>query len=154
MYEKGMKLEEEIKQQFFESPEQKLTINLIFTYYWLLDQLKAQLHPYNISMQQYNIMRILRGQGQNPATINLLKDRMLDKSSDASRLVERLRIKDLVERIVCPQDRRSVEIRITRKGIDLLKKIDEEQMQDAHICKQLTVEEIHRLNDLLDGLRG
>ena len=147
-----MKLEEEIKQEKFESQEQKLTVNLIFTYYWLMDRLKTQLRPYNISMQQYNIMRILRGQGHHPATINLLKDRMLDKSSDASRLVERLRLKGLVERIVCPQDRRSVEINISSKGRDLLTKIDGEQMQHSSICNNLTVEEIHRLNDLLDGL--
>jgi len=154
MFDWGMKLEDEIKQEKFESPEQKLTVNLIFTYYWLIDQIKNQLHPYNVSMQQYNVMRILRGQGNNPATINLLKERMLDKSSDASRLVERLRIKGLVDRIVCPQDRRSVEIRISAKGLDLLKKIDEEQMRQANVSKHLTVEEVHRLNDLLDGLRG
>src|ERR1700720_688188 len=111
-----MQLEQEIKQEKFKTEDEKLTVNLIFTHYWLLDKLKDRLRPYGISMQQYNVLRILRGQGSNPASINLLKERMLDKSSDASRLVERLRLKELVDRIICPNDRRAVEIRISTKG--------------------------------------
>ncbi len=149
-----MQLEDEIKQEKFATQEQKLTVNLIYTYYWLLDKLKEKLKPYGISMQQYNILRILRGQGSHPATINLLKERMLDKSSDASRLVERLRLKELVERIICPQDRRSVEIRISEKGLQLLEKIDKEENQFSGISKNLSAEEIMRLNNLLDQLRG
>ncbi len=148
-----MKLEEEIKQEKFKSQEQKLTVNLIFTYYWLLDKLKDRLRPHDISMQQYNILRILRGQGSNPASINLLKERMLDKSSDASRLVERLRVKGLVDRIICPMDRRAVEIRISAKGLDLLKKIDHEDKQANEICQSLKSQEVRNLNDLLDKLR-
>jgi len=149
-----MQLEDEIKQEKFTTPEQKLNVNLIFTYYWLLDKLKGRLRPYGISMQQYNILRILRGQGDHPATINLLKERMLDKSSDASRLVERLRVKDLVERIICPQDRRSVEIRISAKGLDLLKQIDANEHEFSGLSKALNKDEITRLNELLDQLRS
>lgn len=149
-----MKLEEEIKQEKFKSPEQKLTINLIFTYYWVVERFKEHLRPQDISMQQFNILRILRGQGNKPATINLLKDRMLDHSSDASRLVERLRIKGLVERVICPEDRRSVEIRITDKGSKILKKLDELEYQFSEQFKSLNPKDIDQLNDLLDKLRG
>ena len=149
-----MQLEEEIKQVKFTTQEQKLRVNLIFTYYWLLDKLKSRLRPYDISMQQYNILRILRGQGEHPATINLLKERMLDKSSDASRLVERLRVKDLVERIICPQDRRAVEIRISAKGLDILKQIDANEHEFTELTKTLNKDEITRLNELLDQLRS
>ena len=148
-----MQLEDEIKQEKFKSPEEKLTVNLIFTYYWLLDKLKDRLRPHDISMQQYNVLRILRGQGNNPASINLLKERMLDKSSDASRLVERLRIKGLVDRIICPLDRRAVEIRISDKGLELLEKIDTEDSKEMEVCKSLKSQEVNNLNDLLDRLR-
>ena len=149
-----MQLEEEIKQEKFKSEEQKLTVNLIFTYYWLLDKLKDRLRPHDISMQQYNVLRILRGQGNNPASINLLKERMLDKSSDASRLVERLRVKGLVDRIICPMDRRAVEIRISDKGLELLKKIDVEDSAEKEIGQSLKSQDVRSLNDLLDKLRG
>jgi len=148
-----MHLEQEIKQEKFTSPDQKLTVNLIFTYYWFVDKMKGRLRPHDISMQQYNILRILRGQGNNPASINLLKERMLDKSSDASRLVERLRVKGLVDRIICPMDRRAVEIRISEKGLDILKKIDFEDTQLQEISQSLNPEEVLKLNDLLDKLR-
>jgi DNA-binding MarR family transcriptional regulator len=149
-----MKLEQEIKQEKFRNPEQKLTINLIFTYYWIVDRFKEHLRPYDISMQQFNILRILRGQGNKPATINLLKDRMMDRSSDASRLVERLRLKGLVERVICPEDRRAVEIRITEKGTSILKTIDEQEASMSSNFNTLTPEEIATVNDLLDKLRG
>jgi len=148
-----MQLEQEIKQEKFKTEEEKLTVNLIFTYYWLLDRLKDRLRPYGISMQQYNVLRILRGQGEKPASINLLKERMLDKSSDASRLVERLRIKGLVDRIICPMDRRAVEIRISNKGLELLTNIDKEDLKSKEIFESLKPEGVRKLNDLLDELR-
>ena len=148
-----MQLEQEIKQEKFKTEDEKLTVNLIFTHYWLLDKLKDRLRPYDISMQQYNVLRILRGQGDKPASINLLKERMLDKSSDASRLVERLRIKGLVDRIICPMDRRAVEIRISGKGLELLKNIDKDDLQSKEISGTLKADEVHKLNDLLDKLR-
>ena len=149
-----MKLEDEIKQPKFINPEQKLTINLIYTYYWVVERFKDHLKPHDISLQQFNILRILRGQGDKPASINLLKDRMLDHSSDASRLVERLRLKGMVERVICPEDRRSVEIRITEKGSLTLKKIDELEYQFFDQFKALNAKQIDQLNDLLDQLRG
>ncbi len=149
-----MKLEEEIQQEKFRNPEHKLTVNLIFTYYWLVNRLKDNLKPFDISMQQYNILRILRGQGKKPATINLLKERMLDRNSDASRLVERLRIKDLVERVICSNDRRSVEIRITDKGLDLLQQVSINEEDSPSVFQSLTKDQVNQLNDLLDMLRG
>jgi DNA-binding MarR family transcriptional regulator len=149
-----MKLEQEIKQEKFKNPEQRLTINLVFTYYWLVERFKEHLQPHNISMQQFNILRILRGQGNKPSSINLLKERMLDHSSDASRLVERLRIKGLVERVICEHDRRSVEIRITEKGSETLSRIDELEVHFAEKFNALSKEEIETLGNLLDKLRG
>jgi DNA-binding MarR family transcriptional regulator len=148
-----MKLEEEIKQEKFKDPAHKLTVNIIFTYYWLVDRMKEALKPYDISMQQYNVLRILRGQGNNPASINLVKERMLDRSSDASRLVERLRVKGLVERVICPSDRRAVDIRISEKGLNLLKKIDEQQNSYPQPFDKLSDDKIEELNELLDSIR-
>lgn len=149
-----MKLEQEIQQDKFKSPEHKCTVNIIFTYYWLVNRLKENLKPFDISLQQYNILRILRGQGHVPASINLLKDRMMDKSSDASRLVERLRVKGLIERVICAHDRRSVEIRITDKGLDLLHQIDIYDENSSSLFHSISAEKINQLNSLLDELRG
>ncbi len=103
-------------------------------------------------MQQYNILRILRGQHPKAATINLLKERMLDKMSDVSRLVERLRKADLVERKNCELDRRAVDVKITPKGLQLLKTIDEEIVELDSCMKSLSEKEIIQLNKLLDKM--
>ena len=94
-----MRLEKEIKSKTFKDPFEKLVVNIIYTWNWLNYWHNQQFKKYGISQQQYNILRILRGQYPNPATVNLLKERMLDKMSNASRLVEKLRQKGLVERI-------------------------------------------------------
>src|SRR4051812_18512275 len=119
-----MRLEDEIKQKEFSSEYHKGIINLMFTFSWLDDHSREFFKKFGLTPQQFNILRILRGQHPNPCTINLLKDRMLDKICDASRMIERLRKKELVERKVSLNDRRSVDIIVTKKGIDLLKKID------------------------------
>lgn len=109
---------------------------------------------YDLTSQQYNILRILRGQHPKPATINLLRDRMLDKMCDASRMVERLRLKDLVLRAVSSEDRRAVDIHISQKGLDLLLIIDKKLPHFESILKELNAQEIKQLNKLLDKLRG
>ena len=103
-----MKIEKEIKQSKFKSEHQKMLINILYTSSWLAAKHAASLKPAGLSTQQFNILRILRGQHPEPATVNLLIDRMLDKNSNASRLVEKLRLKKLVERAICPEDRRAV----------------------------------------------
>ena len=115
-----MKIEEEIKQKKFKDVYHKAHINVLFTASWLSKHSTDLLKPYHISIQQFNILRILRGLYPEPATVKLLTERMIDKMSNASRLVEKLKQKGLVERRVCPSDRRRVDVRITEDGLQLL----------------------------------
>ncbi len=149
-----MRLEDEIKQKQFSSPYQRLALNVIFTASWLQTQSARALKPYGLTSQQYNVLRILRGQQPNPASVGLLQERMLDKSSNASRLVDKLFAKKLVERKTCPSDRRQVDIRITQKGLDLLTELDPVmKMWDTQL-KTLTEQEAQLVGELLDKLRG
>lgn len=149
-----MKLEDEIKQKKFKDEYHKLAVNLIYTHGWLLNHQSAFFKKFGITGAQYNILRILRGQHPGPASINLLKERMLDKMSDASRLVERLKSKGLVEREICPDDRRKVEVKITEKGMDLLAEMDKIEDQFEKLFKGIKSGEAKTLNELLDRLRG
>lgn len=149
-----MKLEEEIKQKKFKNEYHKLAVNIIYTHGWLINNQSSFLKKIGITGAQYNILRILRGQYPNPASINLLKERMLDKMSDASRLVERLKQKDLVEREICKNDRRKVEVKITQKGLKLLQDTDKLEERFDQLFKELKLSEAKNLNDLLDKLRG
>ncbi len=148
-----MELEKEIFQKNFKGEHQKATVNLIYTYNWAVSNLKDEFVRYDITIQQFNILRILRGQHPSPATINLLKERMLDKMCDASRMVERLRQKELIDRCVNKQDRRSVDIRISQKGLGLLEHIDREY-DPNELFSNLSLEEAQELNRLLDKVRG
>ena len=148
-----MKLEEEIAQQKFAGEQQKAMINLLFTYHWSVSKMKSDFKPYDITMQQFNILRILRGQMPNPCTINLLKERMLDKMCDASRMVDRLLQKGFIERCVNKKDRRAVDIKISTQGLDLLAKFD--AMADPNkLFSALTDLEAKTLNQLLDKVRS
>ncbi len=149
-----MEIEKEIKLPKFKNQYQKILANITFTSNWIVSKYCLNLKPYKISLQQYNILRILRAQYPKPATVNLLIGRMLDKSSNASRLVEKLRLKKLVERAVSADDRRSVNVAITQKGLDLL--IDLDKCEDKCIkeLKNLSIKEIEQLNALLDKLRN
>lgn len=149
-----MKLEEEIKQQKFRNEYHKLAVNVIYTYGWLMNLQSKLFTKYQITGNQYNILRILRGQYPNPATINLLKERMLDKMSDASRLVERLRIKDFVKRDISTDDRRRVDVIITEKGLRLLLEMDKFNEKYDSLFGNLSDSEAKKLNELLDKLRG
>lgn len=149
-----MEIGKEIKQSKFKSEHQKMLINILFTSGWLNAKHAGSLKPYGISSQQYNILRILRGQHPKPATVNLLIDRMLDKNSNASRLVEKLRLKKLVERATCPDDRRAVNVIITEKGLSLLAEIDTHEDGMLKELKHLSAKEAEQLNTLLDKLRG
>lgn len=150
-----MEIGKEIKQSKFRNEYHKMVVNILFTSSWLSSLHTTGLKPYGISTQQYNLLRILRGQHPKPATVNLLIDRMLDKSSNASRLVEKLRLKKLVERAVCPEDRRAVNVVITKKGLDLLQELDKlEQQFSEDFAAVLSEKEAQQLNTLLDRLRG
>lgn len=149
-----MEIEKEIASNKFENDHQKAIVNLIYTYGWITNLLKHRLNKHKITLQQFNILRILRGQYPKPATINLLKERMLDKMSDASRIVERLVQKDLVQRCINSKDRRAVDIRISSKGLEILKKLDLEMSSSDILKENITVKEAKLLSSLLDKMRG
>lgn len=149
-----MRLEDEIKQKKFKNEFQKAAVNLIYTTNWLEAKFAPLMREFGLTVQQFNILRILRGQHPTPATINLLKERMLDKMSDASRLVDRLLEKGYLSRQVCGKDRRRVDILITQAGLDLLEKIDVHEQKFYSELINLTSEEADLLNDLLDKFRG
>ena len=149
-----MSLEDELKQKEFKSVYHKVVLNVMYTYSVLDNKFKFFFKKFDLTTQQFNILRILRGQYPNPATINLLKERMLDKMSDASRIVERLRLKGLVHRKTASGDRRSVDILISPEGLELLKKIDEPIVEFENSITKLSEEEAIQLNFLLDKFRG
>lgn len=149
-----MELQKETQTSRFESLYQQAMVNVIFTYGWCNDQLKLAMSPYDITTQQFNILRILRGQYPDPSTINLLKSRMLDKMSDASRIVDRLVQKKYVIKEVSPTDKRAVDILISEKGLALLAQIDMEVDLSAFVSANLSIDEAERLNHLLDKMRG
>jgi DNA-binding MarR family transcriptional regulator len=149
-----MKLEDEIKQKVFKSPYQKLTVNILFTSGWLSGVHNKTLKKYGISTQQFNILRILRGQYPKTANVSLLVERMLDKSSNVTRLLDKLVAKGLVTRESCSEDRRKFNITITPKGLELLSSLDTEVNEMENILKNITEEEATLVSDLLDKLRG
>lgn len=149
-----MKLEEEIKQKTFISPYHRLTVNILFTASWLNTQMIRVLKPFGITPQQYNVLRILRGQNQKPASVGLIQERMLDKSSNASRLIDKLVEKKLIDRKTCPEDRRQVDIRINQKGLDLLQDVEPNIDHMDSVFNSLSEEEATIAGDLIDRLRG
>jgi len=148
-----MSLEQDIAQSQFTSAYQKALINLMYTNNHVVDRMNQTFKEYDITRQQYNVLRILRGQAPHPATINLIKERMIDRQSDASRIVERLRLKGLIERRQNDDDRRAVEVSITKEGLALLESMDVDVQSFEGMFKGLTPEEAHTLNLLLDKVR-
>ena len=153
--ETAVKLEEEIVQKSFTDEFHKLGVNLQFTAAFHRTEFRGRLDPHGISPEQFNILRILMGQHPNPASAKLVMERMIDKSSNVSRLVEKLRIKGLVTRTACDQDRRAVDLTITTTGLDVLAQLDEEmEAKPMSLGEHLTTAEAKRLNILLDRCRG
>lgn len=149
-----MQIEKEIQSDKFEDNYHKVVINLSYTYSWMANLMRAEFEKYNLTSQQFNVLRILRGQYPKPATVNLLKERMIDKMSDASRIVDRLVQKELVSRCTSHQDRRAVDIRISEKGLELLSRMDGTFKTSDLLKQNLTEQEASLLSDLLDKLRG
>jgi DNA-binding MarR family transcriptional regulator len=149
-----MRLEDEISQKDFRTLEEKTFVNLLFTGKWIESSSKKFLDQFDVSPQQYNILRILRGQYPEPCKVSLVGSRMLDKMSDVSRIIERMRVKKLVERNIKSTDRRSMDVVISKRGLGLLYKIDEELHKMYSPFLRLTNEENLKLNELLDKLRG
>jgi DNA-binding MarR family transcriptional regulator len=150
-----MKIEEAIQQKKFTSEFEKLVVNIIYTSRWLEYEEGKLFRKYDITLPQYNLLRILRGQYPKAASVNLLIERMLDKSSNASRIVETLRKKGLVDRKECKADRRKVDVIINEKGLEMLDAASFEMttLHEKH-KKILTITEAEQLNKLLDKLRS
>jgi DNA-binding MarR family transcriptional regulator len=149
-----MQIEQEIHSTKFEDNYHKAVINVNYTYSWLNNILRGEFEKHNLTPQQFNVLRILRGQYPNPATVNLIKERMLDKMSDASRIVDRLVQKGLVSRCTNNKDRRAVDIRISDSGLEILSKMDGQFKTKEILKNNLTEEEAGQLSDLLDKFRG
>lgn len=147
-----MGIEKDIQQQHFRNEHQKAAINIIFSSNWLNERIKCLLDPEDITQQQYNILRILRGSHLPLSTLQI-RARMLDKMSDTSRIVERLLKKGLVEKKTCPSDKRLVDVSISAKGIELLHKLDQKTIELDSILQSLSEKEAQTLNSLLDKMR-
>ena len=148
-----MSIEEEIKQKNFQNEYHKLAVNLQFTANWLSGVHAKVLRSFGISAQQFNVLRILKGQFPNPSSLILIRERMLDKESNASRLIDKLVSTELTKRVQCPSNRRQVDITITQKGMDLLNQINPKVEELESTLSGLSVAEANQLNGLLDKLR-
>lgn len=149
-----MSLEEDIKQRKFNNEYEKAAVNVLFSASWLHHIDTARFKPYNITAEQYNVLRILRGSHPEKLMLSEITSRMIDKSSNCTRLVEKLRQKNLVKREICADNRRQVEISITDKGLTILKKIDAQGSEWLSTLKNITKAEAQELNRILDKLRG
>lgn len=148
-----MSIENEINQKQFRNEYQKATINLIYTYNWMTEKIKIHLDQYDITSQQFNILRILRGAGVPLSTLQI-RQRMLDKMSDTSRIVDRMVKKNLVTKTVSNHDKRLVDVTIAECGKALLEKLDLQQDEMDAVFHHISEEEAVTLNTLLDKLRN
>lgn len=149
-----MGIEKDIHQTKFVNARQKAMINLLYTYGWVIERIRDFLAKEDITHQQYNILRILRGSFPQPLSTLQIRERMLDKMSDTSRIVDRLVVKQLVQKTICPRDKRLVDVVITEKGQELLKKLDGDMDPVQDIMSNLSDEEAEQLSTLLDALRN
>jgi DNA-binding MarR family transcriptional regulator len=148
-----MGISEDLKQSNFHSEAQKAIVNAIYTGNWIVQKQQELLKPFGLTVQQYNVLRILKGQQGNPMTVLAITERMLDKMSNASRLVDKLLEKKLVLRRECPQDRRAVDILILPAGLDLIKEVDQVQQDWGKHFDALGVKRLEEMNQLLDEFR-
>ena len=148
-----MKIEKAIQQsKAFASPYQRAGVNLIYTHNWLVARMKRFFAEFGVTMKQYNIMRILKGAGQ-PVSTAYIRERLLDMNSDVSRIVDRMDDKGWIIKETCPDDKRLVDLKLSKEGMALLNKINEriEVMND--FLSGLNRKEVELLNDLLDKIR-
>jgi len=149
-----MKIEDVIKSTIPLDTAKKVILNFTYTQNVIGDKFHEILKPYDISKEQYNVLRILRGQKGKPANMCVIQERMLAKSSNTTRLIDKLLLKDYVTREVCPENRRKIEILITRKGLDILTELDPLVVEHEQLfASNLTPEELEQLNTLLEKYR-
>ena len=148
------KLEVEIQQQQnFGNEYEKVMVNILYTSSWLYNMNVARMKKHSVTPEQYNVLRILRGSAPKPLMLGDITSRMIDKSSNATRLVEKLRQKGLVDREICKNNRRQVDINITPKGLLILKNLDAESDLWIKMMQGINKKEAQQLNKLLDKLR-
>lgn len=149
-----MKIEEVIKSTVLMDNSKKVILNVLYTQNVINDKFNEIVKPYDISGEQYNVLRILRGQKGNPANMCLLQERMLAKTSNTTRLVDKLLLKEFVTREVCPENRRKIEVKITPKGLEILQELDPKIIEhENYFSKNLNQEELELLNQLLEKYR-
>ena len=147
-----MNIDNAIKQKAFKNEHQKAMVNMIFTSNWIHEKQKAIFEPHDITSQQFNILRILRGSKYPLSTMDI-RDRMLDKMSDTSRMVVRLGKKKLVKKSLNSKDQRLVDVIISERGRELLSRLDKQDDELIGIISNLSEEEAKVLNTLLDKIR-
>lgn len=149
-----MKIEEIIKSENSLSVEKKTVLNIMFTHHIVSDKFNELLKIYELSTEQFNVLRILRGQKGKPANMSIIQERMIAKTSNTTRLVDKLLLKGLVFREVCMHNRRKMEVTITEKGLELLKILDPEVIKhEKAFASNMTSDELETLNQLLEKFR-
>ncbi|AIJ38317.1 putative transcriptional regulator, MarR-family [Flavobacterium psychrophilum] len=152
---KTMKIEDEIKSTIPINIAKKVLLNISFTKNVLHDNFQELIKPYDLSGEQYNVLRILRGQKGKPVNMCDIQERMIAKNSNTTRLINKLLLKKMVTRSECPENRRKIEILITQKGLEILEKLDPAVIEhENHFANKLTVEELEKLNNLLEKYRN
>jgi DNA-binding MarR family transcriptional regulator len=147
-----MGIEKDIQQTNFRNEYQKLGINIMYTANWLNEKIAGILSQEDITQQQYNILRILRGADKPLSTLQI-RARMLDKMSDTSRIVDRLVAKELVEKNTCPTDKRLVDVVLSKKGFVILEKLDQLNQHLDALMKGISEKDAITMNQLLDQIR-
>ncbi len=149
-----MRLEDEIKQAKFKTEHHKLMINILYTASWLQRTQSNVLRPHSISPEQYNILRILRGAKGKAMSLNDISSRMIDRASNTSRLIDKLIVKEWVNRTICTKDRRQSEILITQKGLDILQSLQGPIDEISEQFFTISEKECQKLNTVLDEMRN
>lgn len=153
--EYGMKIEEVTKTNGTLNDSTRVILNIMYTEKVIAEQFNEIIKPYDLSGEQYNVLRILRGQKGKPANMNLIQERMVAKTSNTTRLVDKLLLKKLVTRKVCPENRRKIEVLITPKGLEVLAELNPKVMEHENVfADRLTPEELKQLNELLEKYRN
>lgn len=149
-----MTIEEVIKSNITLSDAKKIILNIMYTQHVISDKFNEILKPHDLSSEQYNVLRILRGQKGCPANMCVIQERMIAKNSNTTRLIDKLLLKDLVTREVCPDNRRKIEVQITQKGLDLLTTLDSKVIEHEEVfANNLSTTELNQLNTLLEKYR-
>ena len=148
-----MGIEQDIQQATFRNPHQKAAINLIYTLSWMREKTNTIFEAEDITPQQFNILRILRGSFPQPLSTLKIRERMLEKMSDTSRIVDRLITKGLVKKLTCKNDRRLVDVIISDKGKKILERLDARQEEIDSVLGNLSEKDANILSDLLDKIR-